>query len=85
MLGQQTFVQRENIGTMLANHHHTSLGPTKPQHLISLVSQYQPNIGKSMLGQQRFVQQASIGTLLANHHHTSFGPIKVQHKILLVG
>ena len=51
MLGHQSFVQRTNIGTKLAHHHHTSIGPTKVQYEISLVGQCQPNIGKPSLHQ----------------------------------
>ena len=92
MLGQQSFVQQADIGTMLANqhwtnkgptsdiiglpmlanHHNTSIKPTKVQHQISLVCQWWPNIGKPMLALWRFVQWAwnCIGPTVSSHHAT---------------
>ena len=83
MLDQLGIVKGANIGTMLANHHHTSIGPTFVQHQISLVGQWWPNFGKPMLDQQSFVQWVNIGTVLANCHHWNYkGP---QHQLSLMG
>ena len=44
-LGRQSFGQWANIGTILANHHHTNNEPIKVQHQISLMGQCRPNSG----------------------------------------
>ena len=73
---RRSFVKQVNIGTMLANHHHASIGLKRSNIRYNWLA----NVGPA-----EFCPMGQYWHFVGYHHHTSIGPITVQHQISLVG